>query len=57
VTVNVTARPMTIPSGRRRPPVAPADSSAGRIGSTHGETAVPAPAISANSTRSATPQP
>ena len=54
--VNVTARPSTIPSGRRRPPVAPAESSAGRIGSTHGESAVPAPAITANSMSSATPQ-
>ena len=47
--VNVTASPITIPSGRRRPPAALADSSAGRTGSTHGVIAVPAPAISANS--------
>ncbi len=46
--VNVVARPSTIPSGRRRPPTALADSSAGRTGSTHGVIAVPAPAISAN---------
>ena len=36
VTVKVIASPSTIPSGRRRPPVAPANSSAGRTGSTHG---------------------
>ena len=38
------ARPTTIPSGRRRPPVAPAESAIGNTGSTHGESAVPAPA-------------
>ena len=43
--VNVSARPSTIPSGRRRPPTALADSSAGTTGSTHGVIAVPAPAI------------
>ena len=46
--VNVVPSPSTIPSGRRRPPTALADSSAGRTGSTHGVIAVPAPAISAN---------
>ena len=46
--VNVTASPSTIPSGRRRPPTALADRSAGRTGSTHGVIAVPAPAINAN---------
>ncbi len=46
--VNVTARPRTIPNGLRRPPVALADSSAGRTGRTHGVIAVPAPAIRAN---------
>ena len=33
-----------MPSGRRRPPVAPAESAIGRTGSTQGETAVAAPA-------------
>jgi len=47
--VNVTARPSTIPSGRRRPPTALADSRAGSTGSTQGVIAVPAPAIRANS--------
>ena len=54
VTVNVTASPSTIPSGRRRPPVAPALSSAGSTGSTHGLSAVPAPARKANRTRRTT---
>ena len=45
--VNVTASPSTIPSGRRRPPTALADSSAGSTGSTQGVIAVPAPATSA----------
>ena len=45
--VKVSARPATIPSGRRRPPTALADNSAGTTGSTHGVIAVPAPAISA----------
>ena len=54
VSVKVTARPSTIPSGRRRPPVAPADSSAGRTGSTHGLTAVPAPATRAKISSRAT---
>ncbi len=49
--VNVSARPSTIPAGRRRPPIALADSSAGSTGSTHGVIAVPAPAINANSIR------
>src|SRR5438093_3683890 len=39
-----------MPTGRRRPPTAPADSSAGRTGSTHGLTAVPAPATNAKRT-------
>src|SRR3954463_16470686 len=42
-----------MPSGRRRPPVAPADNTTGRTGSTHGETAVAAPATSAKRTSSA----
>ena len=33
-----------MPSGRRRPPVAPAESAIGSTGSTQGETAVAAPA-------------
>src|SRR4051812_32174222 len=51
VTVNVMARPVTIPSGRRRPPVAPALSSAGSTGNTQGLSAVPAPARKAKRTR------
>ena len=47
--VNVTPSPITIPTGRRRPPVALEASSAGTTGSTHGVIAVPAPAIRANS--------
>ena len=39
-----TASPATIPSGRRRPPVAPAESAIGSTGSTQGESAVAAPA-------------
>jgi hypothetical protein len=50
--VNVAARPSAIPSGRRRPPVPAAESSAGSTGSTQGETAVPAPATNANTSRS-----
>ena len=50
VTVKVAARPSAMPTGRRRPPVAPALSSAGRTGSTHGLSAVPAPARSAKTT-------
>src|SRR3954447_1048319 len=42
-----------MPSGRRRPPVAPADNTTGSTGSTHGETAVAAPATSAKRTSSA----
>src|SRR3954452_7717621 len=44
VIVNVTVSPATMPNGRRRPPVPLADSSAGSTGSTHGVTAVAAPA-------------
>jgi len=51
VTVKVIASPKTMPSGRRRPPVALALNSAGRTGSTHGLTAVPAPARKAKTTR------
>ena len=47
--VNVTPSPITIPIGRRRPPVALEASSAGTTGRTHGVIAVPAPAIRANS--------
>src|SRR5512133_3250578 len=36
-----------MPSGRERPPVAPAESATGSTGSTQGETAVAAPAIRA----------
>ena len=50
--VNELASPITIPSGRRRPPTALADSSAGSTGSTHGVIAVPAPAIRAKSNNS-----
>jgi len=46
--VNVAPRPSTMPSGRRRPPTALADRSAGRTGRTHGVIAVPAPATKAN---------
>src|SRR5436190_2156533 len=55
VMVKVIERPSTMPSGRRRPPRPPADSSAGSTGSTHGDRAVPAPASSANATRTITP--
>src|SRR3954468_2359455 len=47
--------PVTTPSGRRRPPVAPAASATGSTGSTQGDTAVAAPATNANRTRSVTP--
>src|SRR3954470_8391764 len=47
------ARPVTIPSGRLRPPVAPAARTTGNTGSTHGDSAVAAPAINANSTSNA----
>src|SRR4051794_30910291 len=52
VTVNVIASPSTMPSGRRRPPVAPALSSAGSTGRTQGLSAVPAPARKAKTTSS-----
>src|SRR2546423_15515409 len=45
------ASPGTIRTGRRRPTTAPADSSAGSTGSTHGDTAVAAPATIAKSVR------
>ena len=45
--VKVIDSPSTMPSGRRRPPTPPADSSAGSTGSTHGDSAVPAPASTA----------
>ena len=51
VTVNVTISPSTTPSGRRRPPTPAADSMAGRTGSTHGDSAVPAPARTAKRIR------
>jgi len=51
VTVKVNDSPSTMPTGRRLPPTPPADSSAGRTGSTHGESAVPAPASSAKQSR------
>src|SRR6202043_1394908 len=51
VIVNVTISPITTPSGRRCPPTPPADSSAGSTGSTHGDSAVPAPARMANPIR------
>ncbi len=51
VTVNVTDSPSTMPSGRRRPPTPPAESSAGSTGSTHGDRAVPAPASTAKPSR------
>ena len=49
--MNVTPRPSTIPSGRRRPPLPLADRIAGSTGSTHGVIAVPAPATNANTIR------
>src|SRR3954452_10262185 len=48
---------MTTPKGRLRPPVAPAASTAGSTGSTQGESAVPAPAISAKRMSKSTSQP
>jgi hypothetical protein len=45
--VNESARPVATPSGRRRPPVTPAENTTGRAGSTQGERAVAAPATSA----------
>ncbi len=50
VTVNVVTSPRITPSGRRRPPLPVAASSAGNTGSTHGVSAVPAPATIANRT-------
>ena len=47
----VSVSPVTIPTGRRRPPVPLADSSAGRTGSTHGVIAVAAPARKAKASR------
>ena len=46
--VNEITSPVITPAGRRRPPVTPAESTAGSTGSMHGESAVPAPATSAN---------
>ena len=51
VTTCVSVIPVTIPAGRRRPPVPLADSSAGRTGSTHGVIAVAAPARKAKVSR------
>jgi hypothetical protein len=48
----VIASPTTIPIGRRRPPVALADRSAGTTGSTQGVIAVPAPATKAKAINS-----
>src|SRR4051794_24730551 len=45
---NESVSPVTIPSGRRRPPVSPAESTTGSTGRTHGDTAVAAPAANAN---------
>ena len=45
---NVAANPTATPSGRRRPPVDPAARATGSTGSTHGESAVAAPASTAN---------
>src|SRR3954454_16877290 len=42
-----------MPSGRRRPPVAPAERAIGSTGSTHGESAVAAPAMKPKRTSSA----
>src|SRR5918994_3755225 len=53
VIVWVSTRPAITPSGRRRPPVALADRSAGSTGKTHGVRAVPAPAMTAKIVRSA----
>src|SRR4051795_10094549 len=44
--------PVTIPTGRRRPPVVPAARTTGSTGSTQGETAVAAPASNAKSASS-----
>src|SRR4051794_16736839 len=56
VIVNVAESPRTTPSGRRRPPAPPADSTAGRTGSTHGLKAVPAPARNAKASRITMPE-
>ena len=53
--VNERTKPVTTPSGRLRPPVAPADSATGSTGSTHGDSAVAAPATKANRTSTSTP--
>ncbi len=50
--VKVSARPTMIPNGRRLPPSALAEKSAGRTGRTQGVIAVPAPATKANSINS-----
>ena len=42
--VNEATSPATIPSGRLRPPEAPAANTTGSTGSTQGDSAVPAPA-------------
>ena len=52
---NDRARPQTTPSGRRGPPVRPADSATGSTGSTHGDNAVAAPATNAKTISTATP--
>src|SRR5690242_3046229 len=44
-----------MPSGRRLPPVRPAERMAGSTGSTHGDTAVPAPAMKAKRMSRANP--
>src|SRR3954453_850842 len=56
VIVNVAESRRTTPSGRRRPPAPPADSTAGRTGSTHGLSAVPAPARNAKASRITMPE-
>ncbi len=48
VTVKVTVKPITTPSGLRLPPTPPEASRAGSTGSTQGDSAVPAPARTAN---------
>ncbi len=55
--VNDSAKPVTTPSGRRRPPVAPAASATGSTGSTHGDTAVAAPATKAKRISTSMPPP
>ena len=51
VTVKVTVSPITTPSGLRLPPTPPEANRAGSTGSTHGDSAVPAPASTANPIR------